>query len=31
MAKTRFTEIRLGRITAQIEAELFYINEKNRW
>lgn len=28
MAKTRFTEIRLERITAQIETELFYINEK---
>lgn len=27
MAKTRFTEIRLERITDQIEAKLFYINE----
>lgn len=27
MAKTRFTEIRLERITEQIETELYYINE----
>lgn len=27
MAKTRFTEIRLGRITDQIETELYHINE----